>query len=215
MVTTAVLYLRVSTASQADVGASLQAQERLLVDAATSKRWDFNLVVDAGHSAKTLNRPGMKYALDILERGEAQHLMALRVDRITRRTSDFEDILDRSVRQGWDMLLLSPKVGTSTAEGRYAARLQAASAEYESELMGLRTKEGMAQRRLEGVKLGRPSGVSDETRALITELRSNGMSLRLIADELHARCVPTAQGAKMWYASSVKTILDAELTAEQ
>ncbi len=70
-----------------------------------------------------------------------------------------------------------------------------------------RTREGMAQRKAEGVRMGRPVVMSEETRARITELRSLGLSLRAIAQELNEAGVPTAHGGSAWHASTVSKVL--------
>ena len=70
-----------------------------------------------------------------------------------------------------------------------------------------RTREGMAQRKAQGVRMGRPVVMSEETRIRITELRSQGLSLRAIAQELNETGVPTAHGGKAWHASTVSKVL--------
>ena len=70
--TKAVGYIRVSTDTQAAHGVSLDAQQAKL--AAYAALYDLTLVeviVDAGVSAKTLDRPGLQCALAMLRKGQA------------------------------------------------------------------------------------------------------------------------------------------------
>ena len=64
MPTRTIAYLRVSTDKQADRGVSLDAQRAKAT--AYAQLYDFDLldlIVDAGESAKSLDRPGLKRAL--------------------------------------------------------------------------------------------------------------------------------------------------------
>src|SRR5436190_23109858 len=86
----ALLYTRVSTAEQADEGASLNAQREILAAEAGRRGWDHEVVADEGHSAKSVEaRPGLTAALQRLDAGEADVLLVLRVDRLSRSVSDF------------------------------------------------------------------------------------------------------------------------------
>ena len=209
----ALVYLRVSTMEQVDNGSSLEGQLRGLISEAEKRGWDYDVVEDAGQSAKSLNRPALQAALGRLDRGEADYLMSVRLDRVSRSVSDFAGLMDRAARKGWGIVLLSPNIDTTNPAGRFTANVLASAAQYERELIGLRTKEGMAQRRLEGVKLGRPSGVGKDVLAFIVSARGKGMSLRLIADQLNEAGAVTAQGGKKWHASTIKAVLDSEALA--
>ncbi|WP_373427898.1 recombinase family protein [Arthrobacter globiformis] len=204
----ALAYIRVSTLEQAEQGASLEAQKNVLTAEAAIRNWDVEVIADEGVSAKSLKRPGLQMALAKLDSGEADYLLSVRLDRVSRSVSDFAGLLDRAGRKGWGLALLSPNIDTSDAAGRFTGNVLASAAQYERELNGARTREGMAQRRAEGVKLGRPrslaTGVSDE----IVSLHRHGRSLSGIARELNDRGVPTAQGGARWYAATVKRIID-------
>ena len=75
MPTRTIAYLRVSTEKQADKGISLDAQRAKAE--AYAQLYDLELVeviVDAGHSAKTLDRPGLQKALTLLRTGAVDAL---------------------------------------------------------------------------------------------------------------------------------------------
>ncbi len=203
-------YIRVSTTEQVETGASLDAQKAILIAEADKRGWSLEVVADEGVSAKSLNRPGLQAALARLDAGDADVLLAIRLDRVSRSVADFAGLLDRSEKKGWGLTLLSPNIDTSDPAGKFTANVLAAAAQYERELIGVRTSEGMRQRQAEGVRLGRPSGVPDEVADQIRAAREAGQSLRRIADQLNANGVPTAQGGACWYASTVKAVIDSD-----
>lgn len=210
----ALAYIRVSTLEQAEQGASLEAQRKLLAAEAAIRNWDVEVVADEGISAKSLKRPGLQLALSRLDAGEADFLLSVRLDRVSRSVADFAGLLDRAGRKGWGLALLSPNIDTSDAAGRFTGNVLASAAQYERELIGARTREGMAQRRAEGVKLGRPRTLALEVSDEIVELHELGRSYSAIARELNERSVPTAQGGVRWYAATIKRVIEsrADLT---
>ena len=205
---TAIGYIRVSTVEQAEHGASLDAQHTALVAEAAHRGWTLEIAVDQGLSAKNLKRPGLIAALNRLDQGQAQFLIAVRLDRVSRSVADFAGLLDRADLRGWGMVLLSPTIDSSDPAGRFTANVLASAAQYERELISARTREGMAQRRLDGTKLGRPRVISGETLRLIAARRLRGDSLRTIAMELECARVPTAHGGTKWHASTVRAALE-------
>ncbi len=200
-------YVRVSTADQVEHGASLEAQRAALTAEAERRGWDVEIVADEGRSAKTLNRPGLTAALGRLDRGEAQFLLAVRLDRVSRSVADFAGLLDRAARKHWGLVMLSPNLDTSDPAGRFTANVLASAAQYERELIGARTREGMAQRKLEGVKMGRPRELTPEVLDRIRAQHDAGESLRKIAASLEADGVPTARGGSKWQASTIQRVL--------
>ncbi|WP_344470646.1 recombinase family protein, partial [Nakamurella flavida] len=188
-------------------GASLDAQRAALTAEAAQRGWDLELVADEGLSAKNLNRPALTAALDRLDNGQADTLLSLRLDRISRSVADFAGLMVRAQRRGWGLVLLSPALDLADPAGRFTANVLASAAEYERELIGARTREGMAQRRAEGVHLGRPSTLPTASVDRIRELRATGLSLAKTAAALTAEGVPTAAGGQ-WYPSTIKAIED-------
>ena len=203
-------YIRVSTTEQAEHGASLDAQRSTLTAEAERRGWDVEIVADEGVSAKNLKRVGLQSALARLDSGQANYLLAIRLDRVSRSVADFAGLLDRSSKRGWGLVLLSPNIDTSDPAGRFTGNVLASAAQYERELTGLRVREGMAQRRSEGVRMGRPRTMSTDVVKRIRDARAQGQSLRRIADALNEDQVPTAQGGARWHASTVKAVLDSD-----
>jgi DNA invertase Pin-like site-specific DNA recombinase len=202
----ALAYVRVSTSGQALEGASLDAQRAALGAEAGRRGWDAEFVVDEGFSGKDLRRPGLLGALGRLDAGGADVLMAVRLDRVSRSVADFSGLLARARRRSWRVVLLSPSLDTLDAAGKFTAHVLAAAAEYERDLISVRTREGMAQRRSEGQHLGRPRVISDAVVARIAAERAAGATLRQIAEGLGLDGVPTVRGGP-WKTSTVQGLL--------
>jgi DNA invertase Pin-like site-specific DNA recombinase len=98
-------------------------------------------------------------------------------------------------------------VDTSTPVGELVANVMASVAQWERRAIGARTKEALAARRREGVRLGRPPSIPDDVRARIAELRAQGLTLRAIANELNTAGVPTARGARAWAPETIRKAL--------
>ena len=106
MATRTLAYIRVSTDKQADKGVSLDAQ-RAKVEAYASL-YDLELaemIVDAGFSAKTLDRPGLGRALEMLRKGQADALLVVKLDRLTRSVRDLGDLVEKYFANGKSALL--------------------------------------------------------------------------------------------------------------
>lgn len=209
---TAIIYTRVSTDEQGTQGASLAAQETTLRRAAEARGLDVVVIQDTA-SGKTLKRPGMGRALDMLAAGEAGYLLALRIDRISRSVLDFAGLMGTAHRQGWAIVLPDMDLDTSTPQGELMAHVTVSMAQYERRLIGERTREGMAQRKAEGAHLGRRRELPDNVVRRIHDERGRGRSLAAIARTLNDDGVPTAHGGAKWHASTVRSVLNSVTVA--
>lgn len=195
-------YLRVSTDEQAASGAGLGAQRLAIETAARERGWEVVAwQTDEGVSAKTIDRPALGVALAALAGGDADGLVVAKLDRLSRSVADFCGLLDRSHREGWDLALLDIGLDTSLPMGRFTAQIMASVAELERNLIGQRTRDALAVKRSEGVRLGRPPEVTPAAAARARELRAEGLSYRAIGECLTAEGVPGPRGPAWWPAS--------------
>jgi DNA invertase Pin-like site-specific DNA recombinase len=74
-------------------------------------------ITDAGHSARSLDRPGLAYALSRLRAGRASVLVVSRLDRLSRSMIDFAGLMADAQREGWAIVALDLGVDTTTPEG--------------------------------------------------------------------------------------------------
>jgi DNA invertase Pin-like site-specific DNA recombinase len=165
-------------------------------------------VTDAGLSGKrTANRHGLLGALDRLDRGEADVLVASKIDRVSRSTEDFARLLNRAEHKGWSVVVLDVDVDTTTAAGRLVVDVVSAAAQFESKRIGERVREVHARRRTEGKRAGQAPVLPEAVRRGIALERGEGRSLSAIAAGLDADRVPTARPGAKWHASTVAHVV--------
>lgn len=194
----AIGYVRCSTDEQADSGLGLEAQRAVLRAEAERRGWELTIFEDAGYTGRDTRRPALTEALDRLDKGDHNALICAKLDRLSRSLVDFAHLMDRSKRQGWSLICLDLGVDTSTPQGKMVANIFATFAEFESDLIGQRTAAALAEKRKQGVKLGRPRSVSAEALDTIGRLRRGGMSYRAVAERLNRAGIATAHGGKWW-----------------
>jgi DNA invertase Pin-like site-specific DNA recombinase len=200
--TRTVAYVRVSTDKQADQGVSLEAQQAKIRAYAELYGLDLvDVVVDAGQSAKSLDRPGLRRALAMLKRGDAEALLVVKLDRLTRSVRDLGQLVEDHFGDphGPALLSVSEQVDTRTAAGRLVLNVLGAVSQWEREAIGERTSAAMRHMAEQGayiggqvpfgyrlVEGGRIEADRREQRVIATarQLRGDGLSLREIAREL-------------------------------
>jgi DNA invertase Pin-like site-specific DNA recombinase len=201
-------YVRVSTGEQADSGAGLEAQRAAIRLACEQRGWELvGVIEDAGFSAATLARPGISEAFDAIESGRASVLVVAKLDRLSRSLLDFAAVMERSRRKRWALVALDLGVDTTTPQGEMMANILATFAQFERRLIGQRTKEALAVKRAQGVKLGRPRMLTADVVERVWRMHRRGATLRKIALRLNSEGVPTAHGGACWHASTVSAVL--------
>lgn len=148
--TRAIGYIRVSTDKQADHGLSLEVQREKLAQYAALYGLELvEVIEDAGESAKSLDRPGLRRALDLLAKGTAGALLVTSLDRLTRSVRDLGDLLDGHFRHA-ALLSVGERIDTSTASGRMVLNVITSISQWERERIGERTAAAMAHKAARG-----------------------------------------------------------------
>ena len=209
MTTRTIAYIRVSTDKQADAGVSLDAQRAKVEQYAAL--YDLDLVavkVDAGESAKSLDRPALREAFAMLDAGEADALLVVKLDRLTRSVRDFGDLVARYFDKQVALLSVSEQIDTRTAGGRLVLNVLASVSQWEREVIGERTSVAMRHMQDEGRYIGGnvPYGfhlvdgellehdAEQQVIASARKLRTAGLTLRAVASELSKRGFTTRSG---------------------
>jgi DNA invertase Pin-like site-specific DNA recombinase len=198
----------VSTEEQRNSQAGLSAQRQAILREAKRRGWTLvELIEDGGYSARDLKRPGIQLALEALERGEADALVVAKLDRLSRSMLDFAGIMNTAQKQGWGLIALDCAVDTTTPAGEAMANVLATFAQFERRLIQQRTKEALAIKKAQGVRLGRPRSLDRKIANRIVRERREGATLASIANALNADEIPTAQGGKKWHPSTIRAVL--------
>lgn len=210
--TRTVAYLRVSTDKQADRGVSLEAQ-RAKVEAYASL-YDLDLVaveVDAGESAKSLNRPALQRALAMLKCGNADALLVVKLDRLTRSVRDLANLVDGYFSKRAALLSVSEQIDTRSAAGRLVLNVLSSVGQWEREAIGERTSAALQHLKSTGKRVGSvPYGytLGDDGETLLAvgieqtvitvarELRARGLALRAVAATLDERGMRARNGRR-------------------
>lgn len=203
MATRTVAYLRVSTDKQADKGLSLDSQREKVK--AYAELYDLELVeivTDAGMSAKTLDRPGLNHALEMLKSGQADALLVVKLDRLTRSVRDLGHLVEQYFQSGtYALLSVSEQIDTRSAAGRLILNVLASVSQWEREAIGERTAAAMQYKAAQGEYTGggTPFGYRKRDGRLISnpseqsaaataaDMRQEGLSFRAIAALLDER----------------------------
>jgi len=201
-------YVRVSTDEQAGSGAGLEAQRQAIVAECERRGWTLiEVIEDAGFSAKDMRRPGVQEALRVLKAGDAKALVAAKLDRLSRSMLDFTGLMATAQKQNWALVALDCAVDTTTPAGEAMANVLATFAQFERRLISQRTKDALAVKKAQGVRIGRPTVMPRSVVLRMRRDRAKGLTYAAIAEALNADCVPTAQGGARWYPATVRSTL--------
>lgn len=201
-------YLRVSTEEQGATGAGLEAQRRTIRAECERREWQLlRFDQDVLSGRKMRNRPGFQAALASCCSGEADGIVVAKLDRLSRSLVDFACLLVEAQKKGFNIVALDLGVDLSTPAGEFLASVMASAAQWERKIIGERTKDALAVKKAEGVRLGRPPLSPDTLSRRLKRMRRQGLTLQAIADQLNTEQVPTLRGGFEWRPSSVRAVL--------
>lgn len=202
MKTKVVAYVRVSTDKQVEKGVSLEAQQEKLFSYASLYDMEIvETVVEEGASAKTLEREGLKRALRMLEQGQVEGILVVKLDRLTRSVRDLGYLLEKYFNR-YALLSVSEQIDTRSAAGRLVLNVLVSVAQWEREAIGERTRDAMQHLKAMGEYTGGfvPYGfkllekgkleINPREQGIINiakNLRQRGLSFRKICKEMTGR----------------------------
>lgn len=214
--TLALGYCRVSTAEQAQHGASMAAQWADVLAEASAREWDIEPVNEPGISGRTLDkRPQLARALEMLADGRADVLMVTALDRLSRDAHDYLGLVKRAAAEGWSIVVLRDGIDTSAPGGELIATIKAGLAQEESRKISERVTRGMAQRKSEGKHMGRRSEMSPELAQRVRELAAEGYGARRAARALTDEGWETPGGKAVWSDGAARSALRSVKLADE
>lgn len=199
----AVGYVRISKADrdkdEEQQRLSLRAQAGSIRRLCDERGWELVRVYeDFDATGSNEHRPGYRDVLDVLAAGEADRLVVVRLDRLSREADILLGLL-KPERHAWSVVATEQAIDTSTASGWLAAAMFAVIAEHERLQLSERTRAALAQRKREGNHNGRRSLIPVELEDRIAQLHDGGMSASAIADLLESEGLPRPTAtSKAW-----------------
>jgi DNA invertase Pin-like site-specific DNA recombinase len=151
------------------------------------------------------DRPTLQHVLEQIAAGEASCMVVQGLESLGSSASAVGTLVSWFEHDDRRLVAADLELDTSTQTGRLAARAVAAAGQLERRKLAERTRRGLAAARANGSGAGRPS-VADrpELRERIAVMRTEGMTLQAIADDLNAEGVATLRGGTHWRPSSVQ-----------
>jgi len=199
-------YVRVSTEEQGASGVGLAAQRAAIKAECAQRGWKLLRIEEDVLSGKNLNRPGLRAALDACRSAEVSGIVVAKLDRLSRSILDFARVLEDARKRRFNVVALDLGLDLSTPQGELVANVIASVAQWERRIIGQRTKDALAVKKAQGVRMGRPPTLPATVVRRIYRERAKGRSLGAIAGGLNRDGVPTAQGGRRWYPATVRYV---------
>jgi DNA invertase Pin-like site-specific DNA recombinase len=157
-------YCRCSTDSQ-----DLTAQRERLRELGVTKD---PIYLDHGLTGTTRARPGLDQALAALREGDT--LVVPKLDRLARSVPDARAIGDNLAARGIKLSLGGQVYDPTDPMGKMFFNILATFAEFEVDLLRMRTREGMAVARAKGRLKGRQPKLTTKQQAELRRMRGTG-----------------------------------------
>jgi DNA invertase Pin-like site-specific DNA recombinase len=205
----AIGYIRVSTSAQGKSGLGLEAQEAALSRFAETEGYELVQTfkeVETGKGADALDRrPQLAAALQVAKKHRAPIIVA-KLDRLSRDVHFISGLMMHKTP------FIVAELGADADP--FLLHIYAALAEKERALISQRTRDALAAKKAQGVRLGglNAKGIAnrdeaiqraEQLRPVFSELA--GLSQAKMAAELNARGVPAPAGGQ-WHAITVRRV---------
>lgn len=164
MTPTRIGYARCSTHGQ-DLAAQREALAALGVA-------EDRIYIDHGLTGTNRARPGLDQALAAVRKGDT--LVVSKLDRLARSVPDARAIADELEARGVKLALGASVHDPTDPMGRMFFNILATFAEFEADLIRMRTREGMAVARAKGKLKGKKPKLSDRRQAELRRMHGTG-----------------------------------------
>jgi DNA invertase Pin-like site-specific DNA recombinase len=157
-------YARCSTDQQ-----DLTAQRQILIGLGVDEA---QIYLDHGLTGTTRARPGLDQALAAVRAGDS--LVVPKLDRLARSVPDARAIGDSLVARGVKLSLGGQLYDPTDPMGKMFFNILATFAEFEVDLLRMRTREGMAVARAKGKLRGKQPKLSAKQQAELRRMHGSG-----------------------------------------
>lgn len=214
----AAMYLRISRDATGErQGVTRQRQDcQKLADL---RGWTVTHVVEENDtSATTGPRPKFDHLLELMRTGQVDAMIAWNVDRLARKGTDIERIIEIVSETGVVVATVSGDLNLDQDSGRMLTRIQGVVAQFETERKAARAKRANRQRAETGKPHGsrRPYGYNEDQMTLREDeaavLRDmgnriiSGSSFKEVAWWLNENGIRTTEG-RLWLPVTVRNML--------
>src|SRR5436190_12532174 len=97
-----------------------------------------DVIIDAGESAKSLQRPGMVQLLALVDAGAVDTVIIAKLDRLTRSVADLAELVKRFERGGVSLVSVADSLDTRSAAGRLVLNIMVSVSQWEREAIAVR-----------------------------------------------------------------------------
>ncbi len=157
-------YARCSTDKQ-----DLTAQRHALVELGVAPD---RIYTDQGLTGRTRTRPGLDQALAAVRAGDT--LVITKLDRLARSVLDAREIADTLTERKVRLALGASIYDPTDPMGKMFFNILATFAEFESDIIRLRTREGMAVARAKGKLRGKKPKLSERQQCELRRMYDTG-----------------------------------------
>ena len=164
MTDTKIGYARCSTDKQ-----DLAAQHEALLNLGVEPD---RIYTDHGLTGRTRERPGLDQALAAVRSGDT--LVVTKLDRLARSAPDAREIADSLAARGIRLALGATIYDPTDPMGKMFFNILATFAEFESDLIRMRTREGMKIARAKGKLRGKKPKLSDRQQRELRRMYDTG-----------------------------------------
>lgn len=137
---------------------------------------------DKASGGPGVNRPGFAAAMKACRKGDV--LVVWKLDRLGRSLMEVLEVCQRLEKKGAGLRVITDKIDTSSAMGRFVLHILAALAEMERGLIVERTKAGLAAAKARGRVGGRRRTVTPEQEAKAIAMLRAGHSVPAVAEAI-------------------------------
>ncbi|MES2277126.1 MAG: recombinase family protein [Bacteroidota bacterium] len=150
----AILYIRVSTDEQADKGYSQRNQDEVLQKYCNQRNIAISQITYEDHSAKTFNRPEWKKMLVALKKAkgkpDVQLILFTKWDRFSRNTADAYQMIGELRKMGIEPQAIEQPLDLSVPENKMMLAFYLAVPEVENDRRALNIMHGIRRAKKEG-----------------------------------------------------------------
>ena len=164
MKNTRIGYARCSTDKQ-----DLAAQRAALADLDVAAD---HIYADHGLTGRNRDRPGLDQALAAVRTGDT--LVVTKLDRLARSVPDAREIADSLAKRGIKLALGGSVYDPTDPMGKMFFNILATFAEFESDLIRMRTREGMKIARAKGKLRGKKPKLSEKQQRELRKMYDTG-----------------------------------------